>query len=82
MLQFADQFLDENIVATLSRHLSWSHFLALTPHLYRHRSSLSMLFLKFYKKFKNVPIAARNGLRHGLLFQQKHLETVLLYLQQ
>ncbi|MCL1994741.1 MAG: DUF1016 N-terminal domain-containing protein [Defluviitaleaceae bacterium] len=31
MLQFAEQFLDEEIVVTLSRQLSWSHFLALIP---------------------------------------------------
>ena len=31
MLQFAERFLDEEIVATLSRQLSWSHFLALIP---------------------------------------------------
>ncbi|MET4141136.1 PDDEXK nuclease domain-containing protein [Pedobacter sp. UYP1] len=31
MLQFADQFNDEKIVVTLSRQLSWSHFLVLLP---------------------------------------------------
>lgn len=31
MLQFAEQFQDDQIVATLSRQLSWSHFLALLP---------------------------------------------------
>ncbi len=31
MLQFANDFQDIEIVATLSRHLSWSHFLALIP---------------------------------------------------
>ena len=31
MLQFAEQFRDEGIVVTLSRQLSWSHFLALIP---------------------------------------------------
>ena len=31
MLQFAEQFQDDDIVATLSRQLSWSHFLALIP---------------------------------------------------
>ena len=31
MLQFADQFTDEEIVVTLSRQLSWSHFLILLP---------------------------------------------------
>lgn len=31
MLQFADQFPDIQIVVTLSRQLSWSHFLALIP---------------------------------------------------
>ena len=31
MLQFAEQFSDEEIVVTLSRQLSWSHFLALIP---------------------------------------------------
>jgi len=31
MLQFAEQFVDEEIVVSLSRHLSWSHFLALIP---------------------------------------------------
>ena len=31
MLQFAEQFPDEEIVVTLSRQLSWSHFLALIP---------------------------------------------------
>ena len=31
MLQFAEQFTDEGIVVTLSRQLSWSHFLALIP---------------------------------------------------
>ena len=31
MLQFAEQFSDEEIVVSLSRQLSWSHFLALIP---------------------------------------------------
>lgn len=31
MLQFAEQFPDEEIVVSLSRQLSWSHFLALIP---------------------------------------------------
>ena len=31
MLQFAEAFPDPHIVATLSRHLSWSHFLLLLP---------------------------------------------------
>ncbi|TRW25369.1 DUF1016 domain-containing protein [Flavobacterium zepuense] len=31
MLQFAEQFKDEGIVVTLSRQLSWSHFLTLLP---------------------------------------------------
>lgn len=31
MLQFAQQFRDEEIVVTLSRQLSWSHFLTLLP---------------------------------------------------
>jgi predicted nuclease of restriction endonuclease-like (RecB) superfamily len=31
MLQFADQFTNASIVVTLSRQLSWSHFIALIP---------------------------------------------------
>lgn len=31
MLQFAEQFTDNSIVVTLSRQLSWSHFLVLIP---------------------------------------------------
>jgi predicted nuclease of restriction endonuclease-like (RecB) superfamily len=31
MAQFAEQFSDEQIVVTLSRQLSWSHFLAILP---------------------------------------------------
>lgn len=31
MVQFADAFLDEEIVATLSRQLSWSHFREILP---------------------------------------------------
>lgn len=31
MLQFTEQFHDEENVVSLSRHLSWSHFLALIP---------------------------------------------------
>ena len=31
MMQFADQFSDFEIVVTLSRQLSWSHFIALIP---------------------------------------------------
>ena len=31
MMQFAEQFLDEEIVVTLSRQLSWSHFVTLIP---------------------------------------------------
>ncbi|MFN5183973.1 MAG: DUF1016 N-terminal domain-containing protein [Bacteroidota bacterium] len=31
MLQFAEQFSDKSIVVTLSRQLSWSHFLAIIP---------------------------------------------------
>ena len=32
MLKFAELFPDEQIVATLSRQLSWSHFVDLLPH--------------------------------------------------
>ena len=31
MLQFAEQFADKEIVVTLARQLSWSHFLVLLP---------------------------------------------------
>ncbi|MWB95726.1 DUF1016 family protein [Flavobacterium sp. GA093] len=31
MMQFADQFSDKEIVVTLSRQLSWSHFLTILP---------------------------------------------------
>lgn len=31
MMQFADQFRDRGIVVTLSRQLSWSHFLVILP---------------------------------------------------
>jgi hypothetical protein len=31
MIQFANRFPDERIVATLSRELSWSHFISLIP---------------------------------------------------
>ncbi len=31
MMQFTEQYTDINIVVTLSRHLSWSHFLVLIP---------------------------------------------------
>jgi uncharacterized protein DUF1016 len=31
MVQFATTFSDEPIVATLSRQLSWSHFVSLLP---------------------------------------------------
>jgi len=31
MMLFADQFTDKEIVVTLSRQLSWPHFLALLP---------------------------------------------------
>ena len=31
MRQFAEQFIDEEIIVALSRQLSWSHFLALIP---------------------------------------------------
>lgn len=31
MMQFAEQFPDNGIVVTLSRQLSWSHFLVLIP---------------------------------------------------
>ena len=31
MIQFAEQFADNSIVVTLSRQLSWSHFLVLIP---------------------------------------------------
>lgn len=31
MMQFADQFTEKEIVVTLSRQLSWSHFLAIIP---------------------------------------------------
>ncbi len=31
MVQFAEAFSDEQIVATLSRHLSWSHFVEILP---------------------------------------------------
>lgn len=31
MIQFANVFLEQAIVVTLSRQLSWSHFVALLP---------------------------------------------------
>ena len=31
MMQFAEQFIDLQIVVTLSRQLSWSHYLAILP---------------------------------------------------
>jgi len=31
MIQFANQFPDEQIVVTLSRQLSWSHFVSIIP---------------------------------------------------
>jgi hypothetical protein len=31
MMQFAEQFPDRKIVVTLSRQLSWSHFIAIIP---------------------------------------------------
>jgi len=31
MVRFAESFVDEAIVATLSQQLSWSHFLAILP---------------------------------------------------
>jgi predicted nuclease of restriction endonuclease-like (RecB) superfamily len=31
MMQFAEQFIDEQRITELGRHLSWSHFLALLP---------------------------------------------------
>jgi predicted nuclease of restriction endonuclease-like (RecB) superfamily len=31
MMQFVDQFTDKEIVVTVSRQLSWSHFLAIIP---------------------------------------------------
>jgi predicted nuclease of restriction endonuclease-like (RecB) superfamily len=31
MIQFAEEFADEKIVATLSRELGWSHFVELLP---------------------------------------------------
>ena len=31
MMQFASQFIDEQIVVTLSRQLSWSHLILLLP---------------------------------------------------
>lgn len=50
MLQFAEQFQDDEIVVTLSRQLSWSHFLALLPLklqearlFYAHQAAVSQL---------------------------------------
>ena len=40
MLQFAEQFSDFEIVVTLSRQLSWSHFLALIPLLCNFRFTI------------------------------------------
>lgn len=62
MLQFANQFPDKSIVVTLSRQLSWSHFLVLIPlksHDARMFYSLnpdleSVLSLHFYYCFNPV----------------------------
>lgn len=57
MLQFAEQFTDKEIVVTLSRHLSWSHFLALIPLkkteaklFYAQKASVEMLGVRDLRK--------------------------------
>lgn len=57
MLQFSDVFPDPEIVVTLSRHLSWSHFLVLIPlksnekiNFYSHRAIEEQLGVRGLRK--------------------------------
>jgi hypothetical protein len=55
MIQFAEQFSDKQIVVTLSRQLSWSHFFSnITP-----RSHDFAFFLKFLKTINTIKPGCR-----------------------
>jgi hypothetical protein len=57
MLQFAEQFADKEIVVTLSRQLSWSHFSGFTGVLHPFCLDVHHLFLCFPKLFECFPKA-------------------------
>ena len=69
MIQFAEEFPDEKIVATLSRELGWSHFVELLP-LKKH------LQREFYAEMCRVERWSVRALRHkidGMLFERTAL---------
>lgn len=54
MIQFAEQFKDVEIVNSLSRHLSWSHFLILLPlkeYKAKHKGQME-LYLKWLDRYE------------------------------
>ncbi len=65
MLQFEEQFSDIEIVVTLSRYLSWSHFLILIP-LKKQEQKL------FYAQKASIEMLGVRDLRKQLL--PKHLK--------
>ena len=86
MMQFAEQFSDKQIVVTLSRQLSWSHFLAIIPIknpeaklFYAHQVSNQLMSVRDLRKqienkaFERAEIAniQTNSSKHNLQYTFK-----------
>ena len=82
-MQFAEQFSDKQIVVTLSRQLSWSHFLAIIPIknpeaklFYAHQVSNQLMSVRDLRKqienkaFERAEIAniQTNSSKHNLQY--------------
>jgi predicted nuclease of restriction endonuclease-like (RecB) superfamily len=76
MLQFADQFADKEIVVTLSRQLSWSHFLVLIPLkkqeakvFYAQKAKAEMLGVRDLRKQIEAKTFERTGIANLQIIQ-------------
>lgn len=91
MMQFAEQFSDFEIVVTLSRQLSWSHFLALLPlksieakQYYAHLSTAELWSVRELrnqinrKAFERKEIANIQLINHSSVFQNTFKDPYLL----
>jgi len=83
MMQFAEQFLDVKIVVTLSRQLSWSHFLVLIPikkrdakFFYAQVCAKEMWSVRELRKQIENKVYERKSLANIQLHQDAELSTV------
>lgn len=69
MLQFAEYFPDSEIVSTLSRHLSWSHFVELI----RQKDPLQRKFYAEMCRIENWSVRTLRSKINGMLFERTAL---------